>query len=356
MDDILLDRNENHYGPSPRCLTVVRQATTELLACYTRDFKHGYYSELSETLSRRHGIDEKRIVLGYGCEDLLKQAVHHYLGAGEPCLVPSASWWYYNAIAGEVGGVTLEYPIVERLDGYEYDIDALKRIHSERRAKLVLISTPNNPTGNIFPYARLGEVLEHFRDAIVILDEAYLGFADDPQPDLAPFVDRYPNLLVLRSFSKLYGLAGIRIGYGIAGTGLRSFLEFSARYLGYNRVSERVALAALADTAYYEDLRRRFARDRRRFYETLGRFEGVRAYRSQANFVLARFPERVISPLKSGLEQRGLVIKFFNEPAFKSCARITLGTEAQNNRLLEAFRELLPRWLGSDSVDAPAAQ
>jgi histidinol-phosphate aminotransferase len=356
MDDILLDRNENHYGPSPRCLSVIRQASTELIACYTRDFKHGYYSELSQHLCQRHGIEEKRIVLGYGCEDLLKQAVHHYLRAGQPCLVPSASWWYYNAIADEVGGVTVEYPIVERLDSYEYDIDALKRIHSERGCKLLLISTPNNPTGNIFPYARIGEVLEHFRDAIVILDEAYLGFADEPQPDLAPFVERYPNLLVLRSFSKLYGLAGARIGYGIAGAGLQSFLRFSARYLGYNRLSERVALAALGDVGYYEDLRRRFARDRRRFYETLGGFEGVRVYRSQANFVLARFPESVLSPLKAGLEQRGLVIKFFSEPAFKTCARITLGTEPQNTRLLDAFRELLPRWLGSEQLDAPAAQ
>ena len=197
MQEIRLDRNENHYGPAPECYAIARSITPDLLSEYTRDFKRGYYSELSRVLCERHGVDERRIVLGYGAEDLLKQAVHHYLRAGEPCLVPSASWWYYNAIADEVGGVTLEYPIVEGVDSFDYDLDQLKRIHTERRAKLLLISSPNNPTGNLFPRERLAEILEHFRDAVVIYDEAYLGFADEPQEDIAAFANVHPNLLIL---------------------------------------------------------------------------------------------------------------------------------------------------------------
>ena len=236
MQPIHLDRNENLYGPAPGCLAVLQELGRELLCEYPRDFKRGVYSELSRVLAERHGLVEKQIILGYGAEDILKQAVHHYLKAGEPCLVPSASWWYYNAIADEVGGRTLEYPIVERGDTYEYDIDALERIHSEHRVKLVLISSPNNPTGNPFPRQRLAHVLDHFRDAVVIYDEAYLGFSDDPPEDVARLVNNHPNLLILRSFSKLYGLAGVRIGYGIAGKGHESFLKFSARYLGYSRI------------------------------------------------------------------------------------------------------------------------
>jgi len=349
MQPIHLDRNENLYGPAPGCFAVLQELGRELLCEYPRDFKRGVYSELSRVLAERLGLEEKQIILGYGAEDILKQAVHHYLKAGEPCLVPSASWWYYNAIADEVGGRTLEYPIVERGDTYEYDIDALERIHSEHRVKLLLISSPNNPTGNPFPRGLLPHVLDHFRDAVVIYDEAYLGFSDDPPEDVARLVNSHPNLLVLRSFSKLYGLAGVRIGYGIAGRGHQSFLKFSARYLGYSRISERLALAALDDEAYYDDLRQRFARDRKRFSDVLGRFEGVRVYRSQANFVLVRFPERIVAELKSALDQRGLIIKFFNEPQFRACARITLGTEVQNTKLLEVMRELLPQLLAAEA-------
>src|SRR5262245_53869826 len=102
MKRILLDRNENHYGPAPECLDVVREAESELLSSYTRDFERGHYSELSNRIAEQLGVPERRVVLGYGCEDVLKQAVHHYVRAGDTVFVPSASWWYYNAIAGEV--------------------------------------------------------------------------------------------------------------------------------------------------------------------------------------------------------------------------------------------------------------
>jgi histidinol-phosphate aminotransferase len=342
---ILLDRNENHYGPAPACLETLRSIESELLFDYPRDFKHGYYSALSLRLAEIHGVDENRIILGYGCEDILKQAVHHALRPGERCFIPSASWWYYRAIADEVEGVTIEYPIIESPTTYQFDVDALKALHQKTSARIVLISSPNNPTGNIFPTARLAETIEHFRSAMVVLDEAYFGLGDGPSFDAASLTNEYPNLLVLRTFSKLYGLAGVRIGYGIAGTGLSRFLKFTARSLGYSRISERLALAALDNPAYYDEIRRKMAWDRKRICESLRRFDGVRAYDSQANFVLCRFPSHIIEPLKSALEARGLFIKFFTEPAFVSSARITLGTQEEDSWLLESFQEILPELL-----------
>ncbi|HEY6065902.1 MAG TPA: aminotransferase class I/II-fold pyridoxal phosphate-dependent enzyme, partial [Thermoanaerobaculia bacterium] len=330
MKPILLDRNENRYGPAPDCLAVLKDAGPELLFNYTRDFQQGYYSDLSRRLAEIHGVPEKRLVLGYGCEDVLKQAIHHWLRPGDRCLIPSASWWYYRSVADEVGGVTIQYPIVEEPTSYRYDVEALLRIQRETPARVLLISSPSNPTGNRFPAERLPEVLAAFRDAIVVLDEAYWGLTEDPTDDPATMTHIHPNLLVLRTFSKLYGLAGARIGYGIAGIGLESFLKFSARNLGYNRISERLALAALSNPGYYAGIRRSMIADRQTILETLRRFAGVRAYDSDANFVLARFPSSAVARVKEGLDRRGLIVKFLTEPDFVNCARITLGTPEEN--------------------------
>jgi histidinol-phosphate aminotransferase len=341
LEPVLLDRNENRYGPAPGCRALLREVGPELLFNYTRDFQKGYYSALSQRLAELHGVEEKRVVLGYGCEDLLKQAVHHWVRPGERCLIPSASWWYYRAIADEVDGVTVEYPVHETPTSYLHDVDAMVELHKKSRARLLLIATPNNPTGNAFPTERLPELLEHFRDATVVLDQAYYGLADQPSEDLARLTEDHPNLMVLRSFSKLYGLAGVRVGYAVVGRGLGSFLRFAARNLGFSRLSERLALAALDDAAYYEAVRQRIVADRRRYYDALRGFPGTRVYDSQANFVLVRFAPGVAAPLQKALLGRGLVIKFFDEPAFAGCARITLGTESENARLIGVLSELL---------------
>lgn len=341
MKPVLLDRNENRYGPAPECLAALREAGPEVLFNYTRDFQKGYYSSLSRRLAETHGIPENRVVLGYGCEDLLKQAIHHWLRPGERCFIPSASWWYYRSIADEVGGVTVQYPIVEGPTEYTYDIEALLRIQRETPARVLLISSPNNPTGNLFPARRLAELLDGFRDAIIVYDEAYWGFSEEEPEDVAAMTHRHQNLLVLRTFSKLYGLAGARIGYGIAGTGFESFFKFSARNLGYNRVSERLALAALSNPGYYAQIRRSMIADRRTILDTLRGFPGIQAYASDANFVLARFPSSSVAELKAELDRRGLILKFFTEPAFAHCARITLGTSEENACLVAAFREIL---------------
>jgi histidinol-phosphate aminotransferase len=345
MRPVHLDRNENHYGPAPACLAALRSVEPALLHDYTRDFERGYYSELSRRLAELHGVDEKQIVLGYGCEDILKQAVHHGLRAGERCFVPSASWWYYGAIASEVDGVTVRYPLVETERCYRYDLDQLFDLHRRNRARVLLLATPNNPTGNVIEPALLPAILERFRDAMVLLDEAYWGFGEGGA-DSARLTAEYPNLLVLRTFSKLYGLAGARIGYGVAGRGLEGFLKFSARYLGYCRVSERLALAALSSPEYYAGIREKMSIDGRLFVELLRRFDGIRAYDSAANFLLVRFPERVAGPLRRELEARGLYAKFLDEPDFLHCARISLGTEEENARLRAAFEELLPGMVG----------
>src|SRR4051812_38829161 len=156
---IYLDRNESQYGPAPACFDALKSDNFKNLSEYSRDFARGVKSSLTERLGKDFGIAEKNILLGYGGEDILKQAVHCYLNPGDKIMIPSYSWWYYKKISDEKGGVKVEYPIVEGEDTFYYDIEGMLRIYEEQKPKMVLISSPNNPTGNRLEIDQLKMVL-----------------------------------------------------------------------------------------------------------------------------------------------------------------------------------------------------
>jgi len=352
---VLFDRNENRYGPAPACLEVLHQADPELLFNYTRAFQQGNYSDLSVRVGEIHGVEEKRIILGYGCEDILKEAVHYFLKRGRKILIPSASWWYYTAIADEVGGVTVQFPLVEKPNTYEFDVDALIAMREEHDPGMVLIASPNNPTGNVLSREDLLRVLDAYDQTPVLLDQAYFGLAPDAGEDYSRLTDQYPNLLILRTFSKLFALAGARIGYGIIGKGLGGFQKFCGRNLGYNRLNEKLALAALDSPDYYQDIADRMAADREAFYELFRSFPGCYIFDSAANFVLVKFPDHVVPVLKEELDRQGLIIKFFKEPGFIGYSRISLGTDEENARLVEAIRQAWPADIGRAAAGGEVA-
>lgn len=342
---ITLDRNENRYGPAPACRALLTTMTADILFNYPRTFQTGHYSTLAQRLAERHGVAEERIILGYGCEDILKVAVHRYVTPGQALLAPSASWWYYRAVADEVGGVTVHYPLVESPTTYGYDIEALLALGDRPDVSLLLIASPNNPTGNSIARSDLLRVLERFRGIPTLLDQAYFGFTADGLDECGALIAAFPDLLVLRSFSKLYALAGARIGYAMAGARHEGLVRFCARNLGFHRISEALALAALDSPDYYETVRLAMAEDRARLCQNLRALEGVRAYESDANFVLARFPEAVIATLDQELRRRGFAVKFFTEAGFRDCVRITLGTSSENAALWSNLQEVLPSLL-----------
>jgi len=136
-------------------------------------------------------------------------------------------------------------------------------------------------------------------------------------------------------------MAGVRIGYGVIGEGLNGFQKFCARNLGYNRISEQLALAALNSPEYYADIAARMASDRQKMYKVF-RELGCLAFESEANFILVRFPDHVVPILKEALDSQGLIIKFFKEECFLGYARISLGTDEENARLLDAVQKAWP--------------
>lgn len=340
---IYLDRNENQYGPAPACFNALKADNFKNLSEYSRDFSRGVKSVLSERLSNDFGVPEKNVMLGYGGEDILKQAVHCYIGKGDKIMIPSYSWWYYKKIADEKEGIKIEYPIVEGEDSFYYDIDGMLKIYEEQKPRLVLISSPNNPTGNRLETYQLKMILQKMKDAIVVIDEAYALFYNNDQSHLKDIINEFPNVLIIRTFSKYYGLAGIRIGYVLMGDNHAALSMFSARYLGYNRLSEQIAIAALDSTEYYEDMRNKMITDTQTYLKEFNKLEGFKAYKSFANFILVKIPADIKDSLKKFLTERNMIVKLMAEDGLMNHLRITIGTQEQNELLLNTIKSFVSK-------------
>ncbi len=206
-----LDRNEYNYGPCPAVGEVLRQFDPNDLCFYTRIYDEGKKSIFSDYLSTVYNIPEKQIVLGYGGEDILKQVVHCFLAGKEKqktLLIPEFSWWYYKSIADEVEGRSVLYPLYEDGDTFRYDFRAMKEMIQREKPEMVLMASPNNPTGNSLTPAELDEILSFISpETVVVIDEAYASFTNKNTSYIKPLLDKFPNLLIVRTLSKFYGLS-----------------------------------------------------------------------------------------------------------------------------------------------------
>jgi histidinol-phosphate aminotransferase len=318
-------------------MDVLKRADPFTLSFYTKAHTRGVKSALSERLAKEVDVPEERILMGYGAEDLLKQTVQCYLQPGARLMIPSYSWWYYKEIASEVGGENMEYPLVKGKDRFAYDVPGMLAMYRKEQPSVVFISSPNNPTGNSMSAAEMIEVLDVMRDVPVVLDQAY--WYTSAALSIKEIVDRYPNTLLVRTFSKYYALAGVRIGFAVAGAGLEKMVKMSHRYLGYNRVSEEIAMAALDSAEYYRGIAEKMAADKEAYYRRVGVLPGLTVFHSDANFLLVEIPPELRDRMKAHFTARGLILKFMNESLLKSHIRITLGTQEQNERVIAAFEE-----------------
>lgn len=340
-----LDRNESQYGPSPKCYDYLKTVGIEDLAWYSRDFARGVKSKLSERIAKDFGFKESQIIISYGSEDILKQIIHRYLARGEKVLIPKEAWWYYKKVAYEVGGFNVEYPMkkgkLDGVDSYLYDVDKMIKIYERERPRIVVIASPNNPTGNMITKEDLGKFLDVCRGAIVMIDEAYWGFGSTDNSYIKPYIDEFPNLIICRTFSKYFALAGTRIAFSFAGNNLEELKGYTTKYLGYNLVSESLALIALDDMEYYEKVTKLMQEDKDYFYKEFSKLEGFTPYKSFSNFMLVDMPKDIRKELDKFLKERNLLIKFLDEEAFKTETRITLGTREQNQYLIESIKEFI---------------
>lgn len=338
-----LDRNESQTGPAPEIFQFLKKVDLNHLSWYSRDFMQGIKSRLSKRIADDFGFSENQVILSYGSEDLLKQIIHCYVNPGDKIMIPREAWWYYKKVASERGGYNVEYPMKKgTLDGipyYLYDTDEMIKIYNQEKPKVVVVASPNNPTGNRIDSSGLKKFLDASKDTVVMIDEAYWGFGSTENEYVKPYIEQYPNLIICRTFSKFFALAGIRIGFAFAGNNLKTLIGFTTRYLGYNRISERLGEIALDNMKWYEKVGKQYEKDKQMMYDEFSKLKGFTPYKSFANFILVDMPAEIRPGLKKYLTERNLIIKFLDEDAFKTEARISLGTKKQNKLLMHAIKQ-----------------
>lgn len=337
-----LDRNEFNFQPSEEVVEALKNFDINKLCFYTRIYDEGQKSILSVFLSELYHIEESQILLGYGGEDILKQAVHYFLTEdkdNKTMLIPQFSWWYYKSIADEVNGHTLQYPLYEEGDTFKYDFDAIKKMVKHEKAKVLLIASPNNPTGNGVSPEELDALLADIpSNTTVIVDEAYASFVSANAEYIRVLINKYPNLIIARTLSKFYGLPGLRMGFGFISKELERFIKYSNKYLGYNRISEDLAIAALKSDAHYRNIACMMNEDRARYETEIGALPGFKVYRSVANFILIKYPIALKEALQQALAKESYKIKFMNEPGIDTHLRITLGRPEQNRIVINTIK------------------
>lgn len=338
-----LDRNEFNFAPSEKVINAVKDFDPNTLCFYTRIYDEGKKSVVSVRLSEIYGVPEKQVLIGYGGEDILKNAVHYYLTKGDnkTILIPEFSWWYYNRIAGECGGETYMYPLYEREDTFAYDVEEVIEYTNRIHPRMLLLASPNNPTGNCLSPEEIGRIMENIpEDTMVLIDEAYASFITTDTAYIAPLVNKYSNLIISRTLSKFYGLPGLRMGFGFMGAGHDNFLSYANKYLGYNRFSESVALAALESDDHYRKVADEMEWDRQLFKKELGDLPGFKVYKSVANFILVKYPVEIKDALQKAMAEQDYKIKFMTDKGLESCLRITLGRKEQIQVVVDTIKSV----------------
>ena len=341
-----LDRNEFNFEPSQKVVEAIRQFDPKDLCFYTRIYDQGKKSVISVRLSEIYGVPEEQVLLGYGGEDILKNAVHYYLmkDDNKTILIPQFSWWYYNKVASECRGSFEMYPLHEMDDTFAYDVDEVIEYTNRIHPKMLLLASPNNPTGNSLTPEEIRKIMQNIpNDTMVLIDEAYASFITSDTDYIAPLVNEYRNLIISRTLSKFYGLPGLRCGFGFIGKGHEHFVSYINKYLGYNRFSEAVALAALESDDHYRKVADDMEWGRQLYKKALEGKPGFKVYKSVANFILIKYPIDIKDQLKEALTNQDYKIKFMNDPGLEECLRITLGRKEQTQTVVDTILSIVEK-------------
>jgi histidinol-phosphate aminotransferase len=327
---VKLASNENPRGPSPAVRAAIAAATEELCR-----YPDGNGFDLKGALSARYRVDAEQIVLGNGSNDILELVTQAFLQPGDHAVYSRHAFAVYPLATKARGGIGIE---VAALD-LGHDLAAMRRAITPT-TRIVFVANPNNPTGTWLPPAALEAFIASVpEDTLVVLDEAYNEYLPpERHAPSAAWVGKYPNLIVSRTFSKAYGLAALRIGYGIMHARVADMLNRVRQPFNVNALAQAAALAALADGAYVEDSRALNDQGMRQLEAGL-RALGVGYVPSHANFLLVEVGDagRVYRRL---LEQ-GVIVRPVANYALPEHLRVTIGLSEENRRFLAALKAAL---------------
>ena len=325
---IRLNGNENPYGPSPQVAQALGNFTLYNL------YPDPEQRRLRDALSDYLDVGPEHIVAGNGSDEVIDLILRMFLGLGEKIIDPAPTFGMYSVCAGICGGEVVTVP---RDECFEIDMDSTQQA-VDSSTKAILFASPNNPTGNLTPEWQVRRLLE--MGILVVVDETYHEFCG---ATVLPLLHEYPNLIVLRTFSKWAGLAGLRIGLGVMHPDVARLMMSVKPPYNVNLAAEVALLASLQDRAALMERVNTIVAERKRMFSLLEELPGVRPWTSQANFILCQLPEGKGEEVFEGLAQRGIFVRHFSSPRLRDFVRISVGLPHQTDALISALDSILSR-------------
>jgi histidinol-phosphate aminotransferase len=326
MGKLRLDFNENTVGASPRVVEALKQLVTEEgLAVYPE------YGEIKSELAAFFEVDVDDFILTNGTDEAIQVLINTYVDDGDEVITLQPSYAMYRFYAELAGGAIREIPYRKEKLAFPLQ-ELLDAITPDTRA--VLVSNPNNPTGTGTSRAKIEKILEKATGAAVLVDEAYYEFSGITA---LPLINDYPNLFVSRTFSKVYGMAAMRIGCLFSQSGNVEFLHKAQSPYSVNTVAAVAARAAVQDTDYVRQYVTEVLAARELLYVGLEEL-GIPYYESKANFVLFEAGDRSLA-IRDALRERGVLVRD-RSYEISGCVRVTIGTREQVRRFLKELREI----------------
>lgn len=326
---VKLASNENPLGPSPKAMEAFCATARELHL-----YPQGNAPELMRALSAELGVGEHYIIPGNGSDEILELVGRAFMQAGDRVLGATSTFSVYEAVTLASGAEYVAIPLRD----WKFDLDAILAA-IDARTRVVFICNPNNPTGTWLTETELLAFLEKVpATVLVVVDQAYCEFADAPAfPQLLNQLERFPNLLLTRTFSKIYGLAGLRVGYGVGSSQVVGPLWKVKPPFNVNLPAQFAAVAALADTQHRRQTLETTRAGRAYLEKELDAL-GMRYLETQANFVCVEAGSAA-GELVAWLEQKGMIIRWLRNFGMPDWVRITFGLESENQLLVSLLKE-----------------
>ncbi|MGC4007896.1 MAG: histidinol-phosphate transaminase [Pseudomonas sp.] len=322
---VKLNTNENPYGPSPKVVAAIQAELNDTLRLYPDPNA----DRLKQTIAEYHGVKTSQVFVGNGSDEVLAHAFHALFQHGKPLLFPDVTYSFYPVYCGLYG---IEFEALPLDEQFQIRVEDYARPNGG-----IIFPNPNAPTGCLLPLEAIERLLRASPDSVVLVDEAYVDFGGETAISL---VNRYPNLLVAQTLSKSRSLAGLRVGFAIGHEDLIEALERvknSFNSYPLDRLALAGAVASFEDQAYFEQTCNAVIHSREKLVAELETL-GFDVLPSAANFIFARHPQRDGAELAAALREEGVIVRHFKQQRINQFLRISIGTEEQNQALVDALK------------------
>jgi histidinol-phosphate aminotransferase len=326
---IYLDRNENRFGCSPLVTKIIRNSLTEK---FLSKYPDPDAQTLKAKIANRTGLSESNVIIGNGSIEVQQMVFRAFTNPGDAVLILDPSYKMFETLASTHGCNIIKVKLGR---SFELNVDDLIEKAKAFSCKMLMLCNPNNPTGNLFSQKHIQRIVTNLKKCIILIDETYAEYAEKTS---LPLIRSYDNVLITRTFSKAYGLAGLRVGYGIADRHLIEILNRVRIPCCVNAIAQLAAEVALDD---FEHLKRvltvtRIERDR--IIRQMEKIREIKPFPSQTNFVLVRVnrPHKV-KDLWKYLLSHGIVVRTFENSMLKDYFRVSVGTPSENSKFLKAL-------------------